>query len=243
VLAILIALFFIGKNLLTENANQVAVPKLTGRTLSDAEAKLRQANLKLGKLTKRTESNLRPGLPLSQSPVLSQTPAPLTKLQEGSNVELTIGVPEPTVAVPDLVTSGMSKAQAKSAITSAGFTLGHVTRSPSNSVPRGQVTSQDPAAGTQAPQGSAVNIVISSGQALVTVPDLTCQPLGQAEAHLQALNLTLVQSGNTQFVSQCPHSGRVASQTPAAGAQVQPGTNVTVDETEDNNTPSPSPSG
>ena len=57
----------------------------------------------------------------------------------------------------------------------------------------------------------------------------------------KALGLTLVQSGNTSFVAQCPHSGRVASQTPSAGAQVTPGTNVTVDETEDK-TPSSPPS-
>jgi serine/threonine protein kinase len=234
-LGVLIALFLIGRNLLNENASKVAVPKLTDKTLADAEAKLKQVNLKLGKVTKQVQSTLRPGLPLAQSPVISQAPAPQTSLQEGSTVSLTVGVPPPTAEVPDV--TNLTVADATSALESAGFTVGNTTKDPSDSVPDGRVISQDPV-GT-APKGSAVDLVVSTGPELVTVPDLTCQPAAQAQKHVEDLGLTFAQSGNTQFVSACPHAGRVASQSPAAGTQVQAGSTVTVDGTEDQTPTSP----
>jgi eukaryotic-like serine/threonine-protein kinase len=236
-LGVLIALFFIGRNLLNENANQVAVPKLTDRTLADAEAKLKQANLKVGKVTKQVDTSLRSGLPLAQSPVISQSPPPDTQLAEGKSVNLTVGVPQPTTGVPDV--TNLTVADATTALQNAGFTLGKTSKQSSDTVPDGRVISQDPAASSQAAKGSAVDLVISTGQQLVSVPDLQCQPIGQAQAHLQQVGLTMAESGNTSFVAACPHAGRVASQSPAANSQVQPGSTVTVDGTEDKTPTSP----
>jgi eukaryotic-like serine/threonine-protein kinase len=236
-LGVLIALFFIGRNLLNENANQVAVPKLTGRTLADAEGELKQANLKVGQVSKQVDTTLRSGLPLAQSPVISQSPPPDTQLAEGKSVNLTVGVPQPTTDVPDV--TNLTVADATTALENAGFTLGKTSKQSSDTVPDGRVISQDPAAGGQAAKGTAVDLVISTGQQLVTVPDLQCQPIAQAQKHLQDQGLTLAQSGNTSFVSACPHAGRVASQSPAANSQVQPGSTVTVDGTEDKTPTSP----
>jgi beta-lactam-binding protein with PASTA domain/tRNA A-37 threonylcarbamoyl transferase component Bud32 len=229
-LGVLIALFFIGRNLLNENANQVAVPKLTERTLADAEAKLKQVNLK-AEVSRQVNASVRPDT------VLSQTPAPGTTVQEQSVVHLVVAKAEPTVGVPDV--TNLTLADATSALDNAGFTVGKTTKNPSDTVPDGRVISQNPSAGDQAAKGSAVDLVISTGQQLVTVPDLQCQPIGQAQAHLQQVGLTMAQSGNTSFVSACPHAGRVASQSPAANTQVQPGSTVTVDGTEDKTPTSP----
>ncbi|MDP9241717.1 MAG: PASTA domain-containing protein, partial [Actinomycetota bacterium] len=231
-LGVLIALFFIGKDLLNSNANQVAVPKVVGRTLADAEAKLKESNLKWS-VTKRVDT-ARPDT------VLSQNPAAGTKLAEGSTVNLVVSKPPNDVPVPDLVTPGLTQAKAEKALQDANLTVGTVTSESSDTVPQGQVISQNPPAGQNVAPGTAVDLVVSKGQSLVTIPaDLVCQPLGQAEAHLKALGLTMAQSGNTSFVDACPHSGRVASSTPAPGAQVAPGTTVTVDETEDKTPTSP----
>jgi beta-lactam-binding protein with PASTA domain len=233
-LGVLIALFFIGKDLLNNNANQVAVPKVVGRTLADAQAKLKESNLKWH-VTKRADPTARPDT------VLSQNPAAGTKLAEGSYVSLVVAQAPTPVPVPDLTTLRQSKAE--KALLAANLKLGNVTTQTSDTVPQGQVISQNPPAGQNAPPGSAVDIVVSKGQSLVTVPNLTCQPLGQAEAHLKALGLTLAQSGKTSFVSACPHPGRVAAQDPGSGAQVAPGSTVTVDETEAaTKPPGPSPS-
>jgi serine/threonine-protein kinase len=229
-LGVLIALFFIGRNLLNENANQVAVPKLTDRTLADAEAKLKQVNLK-AEVSRQVDTTVRPDT------VLSQTPAPGTTVQEQSVVHLVVAKAEPTTTVPDV--TNQTLADATSTLENAGFTIGKTTKQSSDTILDGRVISQDPAGAGQAPKGSAVDLVISTGQQLVTVPDLQCQPIGQAQAHLQQVGLTMAQSGNTSFVSACPHAGRVASQSPAANTQVQPGSTVTVDGTEDKTPTSP----
>jgi beta-lactam-binding protein with PASTA domain/tRNA A-37 threonylcarbamoyl transferase component Bud32 len=229
-LGVLIALFFIGRNLLNENANQVGVPKLTGRTLTDAEAELKQRNL-TAQVTKEVNTSVRPDT------VLSQTPAPGTTVQEQSVVHLVVAKPEPTATVPDV--TNQTLADASSTLENAGFTVGKTTKQSSDNILDGRVISQDPAGAAQAPKGSAIDLVVSTGQQLVTVPDLQCQPIAQAQKHLQDQGLTLAQSGNTSFVSACPHAGRVASQSPAANTQVQPGSTVTVDGTEDKTPTSP----
>jgi len=83
-LGVLIALFFIGRNLLNENANQVAVPKLTDRTLADAEAKLKQVNLK-AEVSRQVDTTVRPDT------VLSQTPAPGTSVPKNAKVLVYMG--------------------------------------------------------------------------------------------------------------------------------------------------------
>jgi len=67
----------------------------------------------------------------------------------------------PTVSVPDVV--GLTQAAATSAITGAGLVVGTVTTASSSTVPSGRVVSQTPAAGTSVANGSAVNLVVSSG--------------------------------------------------------------------------------
>src|ERR1044071_2945643 len=64
------------------------------------------------------------------------------------------------VDVPDVV--GDSEASATTALQSAGFTV-RVVRVSSETVPVGDVVSQSPAAGEDAPEGSQVTIRISRG--------------------------------------------------------------------------------
>jgi len=72
------------------------------------------------------------------------------------------GEPEPTtVTVPDVV--GMTQANATTAITTAGLTVGTVTEEYSDTVPSGDVISQNPVANTVVDEGSAVNLVVSKG--------------------------------------------------------------------------------
>ena len=51
--------------------------------------------------------------------------------------------------------------------------LGTPTQQPSDSVPSGQIISQDPTSGSRAHHGDTVNVVVSSGPNSVTVPDVT----------------------------------------------------------------------
>ena len=66
------------------------------------------------------------------------------------------------ITVPNVV--GMTQADAQAAIGTAQLVVGTVTEEYSDTVPGGNVISQDPAAGTSVPIGSAVNLVVSLGQ-------------------------------------------------------------------------------
>ena len=67
------------------------------------------------------------------------------------------------VAVPDVV--AMSRSDAISAITNAGLTVGTELTQNSSTEPVGNVIDQDPAAGTNEPAGSAVDLLVARGVA------------------------------------------------------------------------------
>ncbi|MEL7186588.1 MAG: PASTA domain-containing protein [Pseudomonadota bacterium] len=81
------------------------------------------------------------------------------------------GVRSNTSIVPDVV--GTTEVQARSAIGAANLVVGIVTQQSDNSVPAGNVISQTPSAGASVAQGSAVNLVVSSGPANDTLPPAT----------------------------------------------------------------------
>jgi hypothetical protein len=67
-----------------------------------------------------------------------------------------------TIAVPDVV--GQTQAAAATTITGATLTLGTVSTGFSSAIPSGSVISQNPAAGAQVATGTAIALVISTGQ-------------------------------------------------------------------------------
>ena len=67
------------------------------------------------------------------------------------------------VVAPDVV--AMTQTNAEAALTTAGLTVGTVTRAYSGTVPLDSVISQDPDGGTLVPDGSAVDLVVSDGPA------------------------------------------------------------------------------
>lgn len=69
------------------------------------------------------------------------------------------------VRAPDLVYAEM----AESDLAAAGLRLGRQDEAPSDTVPVGVVTEQNPAEGTEAEEGTAVDIVVSMGPQQVPV--------------------------------------------------------------------------
>jgi len=77
-------------------------------------------------------------------------------------VRLVGDTPPEMVDVPDVV--GLSQSDAETMVTGAGLLVGNVTMASSNTVPEGNVISQSPTAGTSVPDGSAVDLVVSTGE-------------------------------------------------------------------------------
>jgi serine/threonine protein kinase len=127
--------------------------------------------------------------------------------------------------VPGLV--GMQLDDARNKAEQAGFKLA-VSRhepDPNGQYPAGAIIAQDPQSGATAARGATIQVVVSSGAAQVTVPNLTGLTLGQAQQALANHGLTL--GTVTTQVSDQP-SGTVLNQSPAALDTVSQGTAVNV---------------
>jgi spore coat protein CotH len=124
--------------------------------------------------------------------------------------------------VPDV--GGLPRAAAAAALADAALAEGAVTAEHSDTVPTGAVIRQDPAAGTLAPAGTAVTLVVSLGPALVAVPEVVGLPLAAADADIVAASL---QVGIVYFTDSCTVApGSVVAQTPAGGVGVPRGSGV-----------------
>ena len=84
--------------------------------------------------------------------------------------------------MPDV--SGMSETDAITALTNAKLVLGAITQSDSPTVAKNMVISSDPAANTQVPAGTVVNLVVSTGSVLI--PDVVGLDLSDARSKLTA---------------------------------------------------------
>jgi eukaryotic-like serine/threonine-protein kinase len=221
-----------------ENPQQVTVPSVVNMKLKDAEAALTAKGLVIAEPTIKVEDATKtPGT------VVAQDPKPGILVQEGTEVTLTVVKAPGPVAIPPV--EGFTLAQAQTLLSQAGF---QVTSSEETSatVQQGQVIRTEPPSGTEADFGSTVNVVVSSGTGTVMVPDVVCSNLGQAKGRLQDAGLVPIVSTETQPPNPlCPNGNKVVSTDPAAGTEVDPGSQVTLfmpGEPSPSPSPEPSPS-
>ena len=124
------------------------------------------------------------------------------------------------MSVPNLV--GLTKDAAAAKLADAGLE-GSATSTYSDSVPEGQVISQNPYYGTKVESGSTVSYVVSKGQENVKVPAIEGSTEANALAALKAAGLRGTAMGYTK--SDQP-AGTVINQKPAAGKEIAPGGSV-----------------
>jgi beta-lactam-binding protein with PASTA domain len=129
------------------------MPNVLGMTQAGAESAIQGADLVVGLVVNDYSDTV----PAGQ--VLSQSPAGGTRIAIGVAVSFVISL-GPKTTVPDL--TGMSLEDAQAALAAAGL-VAEVTEEASETVPAGQIISQLPGAGQNLPEGSTVNLVVSSG--------------------------------------------------------------------------------
>ncbi len=108
---------------------------------------------------------------------------------------------------------GLTESAAKNNLTTLGLhmRLGHAEHSP---LPKGEVIATTPVPGAKVTSGSAITVTMSLGPQILQVPDVTGQPLAQAQQALQAAHLT---PGTVRkAVSSSVPVGDVISTTPPA---------------------------
>jgi beta-lactam-binding protein with PASTA domain len=201
---------------LSKGPQPVTVPNVVGSTESAASTALTGAGLAVGTITREYSSTVMSGSVISQELPSGSLVAP------GTPVDLVVSRGPQPVPVPGVV--GSAESAASTAITGAGLIVGTITREYSSTVAAGTVISQNPAAGSFAASGGAVDLVVSRGPQPVTVSSLVGLSRSQAESILAAQGLTV--GAVTEQHSDAVAAGRVVSHDPAAGAQVAAGTAV-----------------
>ena len=144
--------------------SNVLVPSVVGEPEANARTAIEGADLRVGTVTRTSSTTVASGN------VISQNPSPDTSVAPGSLVSLVISLGAPNVQVPGLI--GLLDADATNAITTAGLTLGSITRQNNDAVPADHVISQSPEPEASVQAGTAVNLVVSLGPVMVPGTDL-----------------------------------------------------------------------
>lgn len=140
----------------SKGVKQSTVPSVTGLTLEEATAALKEKDLKVGEVTQSYSNTVSAGLIVSQSQDAD------SNVKHGSSIDLVVSLGRETrsVAVPSVVGSSLDAAQ--QAINGAGLAVGSISYEEADE-PNGTVISQTPASGNNIEENSYVNLVVSTG--------------------------------------------------------------------------------
>ena len=193
----------------------VAVPDLSGMTLEEATAQLRDSRLTLGTVTPTESSDE------NKDRVVNQRPSSQTQVAQDSAVNLEIGKGVSLVGVPNVVS--YTPEEAKRALNEANLQYEEVPQS-SSDADKGKALAQDPAPQAQvAPgtrgQGDGRHRAWRRSRCRL---DIVGKSLEEATALLTAAKLQVV---STEADGVEP-ANQVLQMSPAAGERVQEGTPV-----------------
>ncbi|TWP37061.1 Stk1 family PASTA domain-containing Ser/Thr kinase [Leekyejoonella antrihumi] len=190
------------------------VPTLTGQTLTAATSALRAGHLTLGTVT----NDYSPSVPSGQ--IISVSPVAGTPSKKGTAIDLVVSKGLQPVDIPDV--TGQPKPAATSALTDLGLKVTFGDDAYSSTVGKGDVITQTPTTGP-GHKGDTVNLVVSKGPQMVTVPDVRNDTTAQATTALQKAGLKV--QVNRYFGGIFDN---VRGQTPSAHQSVPIGTTVTI---------------
>jgi eukaryotic-like serine/threonine-protein kinase len=193
----------------------VTVPDVTGKSQAVAVEVLRRAGLD-PKVSLAANARVASGL------VIGETPPAGTIVEKGSSVNVVVSTGPGSQALADV--TGKTSAEAEKILREDGFKPS-VQGQASETVAKGLVISTDPTAGTEVLLGSNVTVLVSSGPAQVSVPDVTGESQAAASAALAAAGL---KASVSQRETSEGKPGTVISQSPKGGTQAKPGSTVAI---------------
>jgi beta-lactam-binding protein with PASTA domain len=182
---------------------KTTVPELQANvTPVEAEREIKAAGLVYEQATD-TESTE------PENTFLGQSPTGGAEVERGSTVTVTFSAGPDTIAVPEL--AGLTEDEAEQRLEEANLTLGDVSQANSRNVEQDRVIESEPGEGQAVSEGSAVDIVTSTGR--VELPDLVGRSEQQAKDALSDLDL----SSSTSTEESDEEPGTVIRQSPQAG--------------------------
>jgi serine/threonine-protein kinase len=211
--ATLVVLFGLLSTYLLTLPDQVTVPYVIGRTVDDAQAKLKAAGLESEIVRRRDVA------PAGE--VVAQDPTRGEEVDEGSTVLLTVSSGPGTVKVPKV--RGLPENRAIRELRELGLTP-KVQREFSKDIDKGQAIRTVPPAGDQAERGSSIDLFISKGAREITVPDVTGLSKSAARRELEEAGFEVdFETEN----SEQPEDEAI-DQSPSGGSKADEGSTVVV---------------
>jgi len=198
--------------------HHVDVPDLAGVSVAEATQRLNAEGLHV-RLADGVYT-----LAVPEGAVVRIKPAPGTTLERGDTVTLVPSLGPPLRPVPKVAGETVDRARAE--LRQAGFRVGDPRQRFSTTVPAERVIGTDPAAGVQAPERSAITLLVSKGPPPRPVPTgLVGADVDHAKAAVSAAGFT---PRVVERFSDKVELGRVISVSPAAGARAPYGSTVTL---------------
>lgn len=190
-------------------------PTVTG-TVEQATATLAAEGLSLNQVDQYSEE-------VEAGQVIGTEPAAGEKVRKRGSVDVIVSRGSAWTVATDI--GGSSPEEATESLTADELTLGDVTGEEySESVRKGNIVSQSPAAGERIRKGDAVTIVVSKGRQPISVPSVRGKDADSAEAAIENAGLKYVE--HSEF-SETVAAGDAIRQDPASGTLFR-GDSVTV---------------
>ncbi|MCW0212031.1 MAG: Stk1 family PASTA domain-containing Ser/Thr kinase [Pseudonocardia sp.] len=196
---------------------QVAVPNVVGALPDAARTQISTAGLLVNLKQEPSAVEL-------NGKVTRTDPASNVQVAERTTVTIFVGTGPAQATVPAL--TDKSPAEAKTLLEARGLTLGDQTEQETGDDSKvGKILSSTPAAGVDAPGGSAVSVVVGKQQTSIAVPDVSGQTADQAKQTLTNAGFTDVE---TTQVDGPGDQGSVLGTNPQAGTRAAKGTTITL---------------
>jgi serine/threonine-protein kinase len=152
----------------TSAPKDTIVPNIRGMTRSEAEAALAQRSLTLRVVQDRHDERVPPGT------IFVVNPPEGTQVKQGKAVEVWISKGPQPIVVPNLIET--MEQDARSRIREASLSVGAVRSEYDETIPKGTVISQDPAAGTEVRKKTSVSMIVSRGPEPLPPPEPDTAP-------------------------------------------------------------------
>lgn len=168
-----------------DGGEPVQVPNIVNLPVSEAQSRLYEQGLELGKW------NTVPSDTIPKDYIISQRPAPGRVVRTGRKVYPTVSKGKDFLTAPAL--EKRTRDEALALLASSQFRLGSVARIPHKS-PRNTVLSQYPPAGEPLEKKGDVHLLVSDGDARYEdyMPDLREKPMGDVAAIMAPFKVVLV---------------------------------------------------
>ncbi|MBE3089763.1 MAG: PASTA domain-containing protein [Actinobacteria bacterium] len=195
----------------------ILTPNLVGLSQEDASEILENSGLIKGNISKEYSSTFKENLIMDQKPEFNE------RIEPGGSVKLTVSRGEETILIPNII--GQDYISASNYLKSLGLVV-KISKAPvTDSINEpGKIIEVVPSQGSEVGVNSMVELVISTNEPLVPVPDLMQLVLEQAINALDSSDINYeISYISTDYSVQ---EGTVLGQYPEAGAYISPGSSV-----------------